>query len=181
VRPEAPSQTLAEVESIVREDLAAIRGYQTIAAMADELREAYASGGVEAALALIPGDNTGADQREGVLFRREAVRLPSGQVYRELNHDSARSVVMETVGAWPPTIEVSSLTADLRTVFVGVPESRGLLLATITERTPPTAEQFRSFASTIRQQAEADAREALEENPLSFRSLSERMKYSRAN
>lgn len=180
VRPEAPAETLAEVESIVREDLAAIRGYEAIAAMADELREAYANGGVDAAMALITGNTDGMDQRQGVLFRREAVRLPSGQVYRELNHDSARSVVMETVGAWPPTIEVSGLTADLRTVFVGVPESRGLLLATITERTPPTAEQFRRFATTIRQQAEADAREALEDNPLSFKSLSERMKYSAA-
>lgn len=149
-RPEGPPDSILESRLAVIADIKLLDAMERMRTEAEVYRQRAVADGLQT-LAQVYGTSV----RWGYEATRDIVRTgPQGVEDPRVNTPEFAKLVIDAAQRLDPTVEPTSIDADLRTVAMVTPAARGLVVGQITRWRPMTVEKFRDsgplvFASAV--------------------------------
>jgi len=179
VREQGPPESMSEVETRVREDLATLRGYERLLDQAETFRTAFADGGYIWFNDMDFSEVEGAQQHADTVIGNGIAQSELGTNLPRIAASPLPREVMKLARTLDPTRSLDEVHPDDLSVAVAMPDTLSLGLATIKAFRPTTVDRVREGMVQIQQRQREIAASFDIEAPYTFDSLSRRLGFVR--
>lgn len=173
-RSEGPTQSVAEIQDVVVNDIRTLDAFELVKGKAEELRAQLAEKGAGTMMNEV---KLGPRMTPDVEITRSSVRQKTGsQTFPDLDVPEFRDPIMDRVASWDPLKDIESIPAIDRTLALPSKSRKSLVLVQIKSRTPLTQEALKTGSAMITNFSRRELFKQYTDQPFSMTRLSERMK-----